>query len=434
MRVRSPIDLNEPVIIFKNLLATKLATMSELPEKLCEKYHLNPDDFGLQSVNSETQNSLKTFELEKTEDSSRGNNLESSTDLVLEVNKVTHEEDSDTSEPDNGDAINSERGGYDYKLKNEQLPEGIEECSVCHLIPRSPAKVSCCGNIFCHFCVKTYSSCPLCMQEFTWMIDKLHERKIHELEVWCVNHTDGCEWTGELRQMEEHLNWNPQESDQESRKCLYQVTSCKKCDKKMTYKIINDHLKNECVHRTVNCNFVFAGCDFQGPELRMSKHLQDSMSEHLILVTRIVKQDNTKLHSSKHTEWLKYFLVSALLAVVISCIVTTLITLPMKEEISSTNKGLSDILEDPELEWKITITANQLGIENLEDHVNKDINDRLFEQEQRSEQLTTKLRELEKKLTAFMSQSSFLGKIKAVLVSMLRKVLPIYIDLSLLEQ
>ena len=88
------------------------------------------------------------------------------------------------------------------------------ECPICVLIPREPYNTSCCGNSFCGSCIKRIAkdgmSCPLCNDhDFTLARSKKLERELKHLEVHCVHRCRGCQWTGQLGHIEEHLNDNP---------------------------------------------------------------------------------------------------------------------------------------------------------------------------------------------------------------------------------
>ena len=217
-----------------------------------------------------------------------------------EISKISQLETAESEQQTNpGEKDVGIKGGYDYKLEGEaQLPvEGVEECPICHLIPRKPAKVGCCGNIFCLSCIETHynedKQCPLCRSEedFKWMIDKLQERKIMGLKVLCVNHKKGCDWKGELKNAENHSKKDPYEVSDGVRGCKYQLTTCKKCDEEIMYIELNNHLKNTCKHRDKDCPFKFAGCNFRGPESGMSKHLHKNTTDHLTLVAHFMKRD-----------------------------------------------------------------------------------------------------------------------------------------------
>ena len=192
--------------------------------------------------------------------------------------------------------------GYDYKLVNESL--GEEEgmtCPICQLIPRVPAKVDCCGHIFCHNCITSHSkqqedsACPLCnTKPFKWITDKSLERKINILQVHCINQSEGCTWTGELRYAQQHLQKAINTAGISVGRCEYQLTTCKKCDKTLPYGELDHHSRNKCEHLIIPCDFQFARCEFEGPEVSMPKHIQENMSKHLSLVTKHIR-DNTKL-------------------------------------------------------------------------------------------------------------------------------------------
>lgn len=68
------------------------------------------------------------------------------------------------------------------------------QCSICHSIPQKP---SCCGHAFCYSCVGAQTVCPLCR-------DNLN--KLLESKTCCPNLDKGCEWTGKLRAVDQHLH------------------------------------------------------------------------------------------------------------------------------------------------------------------------------------------------------------------------------------
>lgn len=103
-------------------------------------------------------------------------------------------------------------GGYDCEFV-EPPPSAFQvECPVCLLKLRNPCQVSCCGNNFCEPCIKRISSqkCPTCKTAFTTFLNKGLKRSLNQLQVHCTYHNDaGCKWKGELGQLEQHLNLNP---------------------------------------------------------------------------------------------------------------------------------------------------------------------------------------------------------------------------------
>lgn len=202
-------------------------------------------------------------------------------------------------------------GTFDCKLVDTSLQEEYE-CPICNMIARKPAKVSCCGQIFCDACITTQTKCPICRDAFEHcMVDKLLERKIRHLEVHCVNQEEGCGWTGELRDVAQHLQ-DPTIYQQQSGtdRCQYQLTTCKRCDQELLYIDVSHHTDSVCEHRVVSCEYEFAGCHFKCPEMNMPQHRQESTSMHLALVSKLVKEE--KAVSSK-LRWCYCFTLVALL-------------------------------------------------------------------------------------------------------------------------
>ena len=99
-------------------------------------------------------------------------------------------------------------GGYDCEFV-ESFPSVFQtECPICSLILRDPYLTSCCGTNFCRTCSERlqdeYKPCPTCRKnKFELFPNKSLGRTIRQLHVLC---TDGCDWTGELGQLENHLD------------------------------------------------------------------------------------------------------------------------------------------------------------------------------------------------------------------------------------
>ena len=103
----------------------------------------------------------------------------------------------------------SHKGGYDYEFVSP--PPKSLECSVCLQTLRDPHVISCCGNEFCQVCIERVKRdgkpCPLCNeQNFTTMLHKKLVREVNALAIRCPQKELGCEWEGELGQLQRHLN------------------------------------------------------------------------------------------------------------------------------------------------------------------------------------------------------------------------------------
>ena len=102
-------------------------------------------------------------------------------------------------------------GGYDYDFI--ELPPSIfqTECPICHLILREPYQVTCCGTSFCHTCIQRLQTdethCPACREDkFEVFPNKGLNRSLKQLQVYCTRRKDGCQWRGELGELNQHLN------------------------------------------------------------------------------------------------------------------------------------------------------------------------------------------------------------------------------------
>lgn len=103
----------------------------------------------------------------------------------------------------------SSSGGYECHVVDE---DHDLSCPICLMILKEPQLMSCCGVKTCSICMTSIKEgskpeCPWCREkEFTTMLDKSTMRQVLSLEVYCNNKEEtGCDWTGELRNLEDHL-------------------------------------------------------------------------------------------------------------------------------------------------------------------------------------------------------------------------------------
>ena len=92
-----------------------------------------------------------------------------------------------------------------------------KKCPVCLHILREPYQVTCCGKSFCKDCIGRVKNdkkpCPCFNREGFRIYDFLNkglQQPLLEYEFFvnCSNKHEGCEWTGELGQLNDHLNLN----------------------------------------------------------------------------------------------------------------------------------------------------------------------------------------------------------------------------------
>ena len=102
-------------------------------------------------------------------------------------------------------------GGYDYDLFCKPPDRLI--CKICHLSSRDAYLSVCCGHIFCKSCLNNAKKasaksivCPVCRdEEFVTFPNKAVDREVKELLIFCTNKERGCEWQGELNDINKHL-------------------------------------------------------------------------------------------------------------------------------------------------------------------------------------------------------------------------------------
>ena len=240
-----------------------------------------------------------------------------------------------------GAARPEQRGGYDCDFV--ETPQELQtDCPICLVVLREPLQVTCCGNSFCRTCIETGKKvCPTCNDvSFSAFPNKGLQRALYSFRVRCVNQKSGCEWTGELGELERHLNVNPEQGKQllgcvfaeiacthcceyfqrrhvhahQTEACPQRPFSCDYCeDYRSVYEdIVNNHwpvckcypvsCPNECgvsperqnveTHvntvcplTVVNCDFHYAGCEVQLVRKDMPTHLAESLATHISLLT-----------------------------------------------------------------------------------------------------------------------------------------------------
>ena len=142
------------------------------------------------------------------------------------------------------------KGGYDYEFVNP--PPNSLECSICLLTLRDPHVISCCGNHFCHTCIGhiqgDHKPCPLCNEpNFTTFLHKGVKREVNGLVICCRWRHLGCDWEGELGQLEEHLHPG---AGSRGKSCGYVIIECVyKCGDRFERRMIQDHELDACPRR-----------------------------------------------------------------------------------------------------------------------------------------------------------------------------------------
>ena len=145
------------------------------------------------------------------------------------------------------------KGGYDYEFVTP--PDKSLECPVCLLTLRDPHMISCCGNEFCQRCIERVQRdgkpCPLCNEpNFTTFLNKKLVREVNALVVRCPQKEQGCEWEGELGQLQNHLNLGAGVSP--CKGCGFVMVECTyQCGANFQRRLLQDHEMEICPKRPI---------------------------------------------------------------------------------------------------------------------------------------------------------------------------------------
>ena len=136
----------------------------------------------------------------------------------------------------------------------------VAECPICLHVLREPYQATCCGKNFCKACLEEIKEskkpCPCCKtKQFSDFEDKRMQQTLYDFKVYCIHKSKGCEWMGELRVLDEHLNANP------SAKSALEG----------------------CQFTVINCPLSYGGCEVQLPRQDMPIHLSESAVSHMLL-------------------------------------------------------------------------------------------------------------------------------------------------------
>ncbi|XP_065177602.1 TNF receptor-associated factor 3-like [Sycon ciliatum] len=234
------------------------------------------------------------------------------------------------------------RGGYDATFALSSGPDAKHMCTICSKVLRQPMQTKC-GHRVCASCVNPLmgggtflcpdSGCASELSEGDLFRDTFAEREILALEVVCSAITDGCQWSGTLRELEDHLEECPyilvpcgQNSCTElvqrryllthrQEKCQFRFVNCSHCGTPIVLhsmpehqyqcrewpmdcpqgcgmtalpkSLVDEHLDKECVLTVTSCKFAFVDCTFKGNRRDMEEHLRTDSSYHLVQLANL---------------------------------------------------------------------------------------------------------------------------------------------------
>ena len=139
-------------------------------------------------------------------------------------------------------------GGYDYNFVKPPFDSLL--CTICFLPSKEPYLTACCGHTFCKSCLdgskKSSNTCPMCRSEdFPTIFNKQSDRLIRSLHIFCTNKEKGCNWQGEVNDINGHLG-----------NCLFQVIHCpNECGECLQRQHLTSHVETKCPHRLVSCQY-----------------------------------------------------------------------------------------------------------------------------------------------------------------------------------
>lgn len=247
-------------------------------------------------------------------------------------------------------ATSSHRGGYDCTF-TEPTPKSLE-CPLCLLVFRKPHVTSCCGYHFCQSCIEPILSdgkpCPVCQEpSYTILLHKGVMRDVNGLVAFCTHKDRGCQWSGELRYLDEHLNPTPRKlggceyeevqcivgcgmhiqrrllEEHELTLCPHRPFSCDYCGNYSSVHIdvvrnhfptcgsypilcpnncgagilprdeMKKHLDKDCPLQVIQCDFHFFGCTVETERAKLKVHMSENWKEHISLLAAA----NVKLHA-----------------------------------------------------------------------------------------------------------------------------------------
>ena len=153
-------------------------------------------------------------------------------------------------------------------------PDSDYFCPVCQNLLTEPFQLEC-GHQLCRKCrdrllSSNKTECPTCRDSDALSnarIDKFLKRKVSSVKIHCQHHKQGCEWVGEVRDFQYHLDrnvvacpfWCGKRSCQvvikkhKSLYCLNRPISCKNCDYYNTFTIVTEKHNPICRQSQVDC-------------------------------------------------------------------------------------------------------------------------------------------------------------------------------------
>ncbi len=150
------------------------------------------------------------------------------------------------------------QGGFDCEFVEQPQEVFQVECPICLSVLREPHLVSCCGYNYCQLCIQRVqqdSPCPTCNEAgFSVFPNKGLKRSICALHVRCSYRRNGCQWVGELGELEKHLNESPKVGEQLVG-CEFAEVECHYCRACFQRHCVDAHQMEQCIRRPFICDY-----------------------------------------------------------------------------------------------------------------------------------------------------------------------------------
>ena len=216
----------------------------------------------------------------------------------------------------------ADRRDYDFVKR----PSQDFFCPVTLELLLEPQLTSCCGH---HLSLETSSrlqregkACPLCSETgWSTMLDKFHRRRVHELRVRCPLRVSGCDWVGEVNELQYHTD-SCAKGAWECRYCGLECTygegegehwlTCRKfpvpcpngCEVGSVERCNVERHRSVCPLEPLSCEMSEFGCSAVVPRKDLATHMRESELQHLtgmavlnLRLTRQLQQDLARLQT-----------------------------------------------------------------------------------------------------------------------------------------
>ena len=192
--------------------------------------------------------------------------------------------------------------GYDCNYVDK--PPRAYECPICLLVLRDPHMVDCCGRKYCQTCIgqvqEAQKPCPVCNCSFkVSILEKQLQREIGDIKVYCSNKSSGCDWSGELRDLEQH----------QQQQCSYTPIQCTLgCGQELQRTELEDHVAHSCKNRSVqaqldSCMMLFEKRLLKQDEvITQQRTVIEQQAEEIAKLTKLIIEHKERIaivHSNK---------------------------------------------------------------------------------------------------------------------------------------